>query len=186
MRFRQLVLLVFGVNYITFGQSLRVFQFMEACNDWQCAAEVLFVSPEDGHHLSIPWRLPLRHSGYLSSEYGFRTHPISGLRKFHSGIDIAAPVGSLVYAAGNGQAAYAYNRSLGHHLVVDHLNGFVSTYGHLSGTLIGDHATVRQGQVIGVIGESGLATGPHLHWSVTFRGESVDPLYLRKFSLGLF
>ena len=183
MWFIQLVLLILGVNCAVSGQSLQAFQLMEACADWRCAAELLFDHMDEGQDLSVPWRLPLRHAGYLSSAYGYRTHPIHGSRKFHSGVDIAAPIGSLVYAAGNGQSQYGHDSALGHYIEVDHLNGFVSVYGHLSGALIPDGVVVKQGQAIGVIGESGLATGPHLHWSVTFRGRSVDPLSLRSLVL---
>ena len=187
MRVVSILLLVFGVNSGLVSQSFQSFQKMESCPDWKCLAEVLVVSGTSTRRdWSIPWRLPLRYSGYVSSRYGFRAHPILGARKFHSGVDIAAPTGSYVYAAGNGRARYAYDPSLGHHISVDHLNGFVSTYGHLSQVFISDLDLVKQGQVLGLVGESGLATGPHLHWSVTFRGRSVDPLLLRQFILTLF
>jgi murein DD-endopeptidase MepM/ murein hydrolase activator NlpD len=183
-------LLFFEITAGITAQSFATFRDLENCGDWPCVVALTAAHPSDRLDRSIPWRLPLGSSGALSSTYGYRIHPIVGTAKFHFGVDIAAAVGTPVYASGSGRARTARSPTLGAYVVVDHLNGFQSVYAHLEKTNLsggGDGVHfLQQGECIGWVGTTGLVTGPHLHWSVTFRGEALDPLELRRSVLTIF
>jgi len=115
----------------------------------------------------------------LSSRYGNRVHPILGGVRHHDGIDLAAPAGTPVRAAADGVVAYrGRNGGYGRYIRLDHGFGLQTAYGHLRGYAIGLAAgrRVRQGQVIGYVGSSGLSTGPHLHYEVIRDGRTLNPL----------
>jgi len=100
----------------------------------------------------------------------------------HTGVDWSGPIGTPIFAAGNGVVTKAARESgYGNRVEIQHANGYVTTYNHLSGFArgISDGARVRQGQVIGFLGMTGLATGPHLHYEVMVNGHFVDPLRVR-------
>ncbi|MGQ3676715.1 peptidoglycan DD-metalloendopeptidase family protein [Xanthobacter sp. TB0139] len=121
-------------------------------------------------------------SGTMRSGFGYRRHPILGYSKLHTGVDWAARTGTPIYAAGNGTVRYArWKSGYGKHTEIQHANGYVTTYSHQSGFARGvrEGAKVRQGQVIGYIGSTGLSTGPHLHYEVKINGNFVDPLRIR-------
>lgn len=115
-------------------------------------------------------------NGRFSSAFGMRTHPILGFNRMHKGIDIAAPYGSPVYAAVDGVVRVA-GRSAGYgNLVrIDHGSGFGTGYAHLSKILVRPGQSVRKGQQIARSGNSGLSTGPHLHFETTRNGAAVNP-----------
>lgn len=126
-------------------------------------------------------RKPLS-GGVMRSPFGYRRHPILGYSKLHTGVDWADSVGTPIYAAGNGTIIYAsWKSGYGKHTEIQHANGYVTTYSHQSGFAKGVRvgAQVRQGQVIGYIGSTGLSTGPHLHYEVKINGSFVDPLRIR-------
>jgi murein DD-endopeptidase MepM/ murein hydrolase activator NlpD len=128
-------------------------------------ADSLLVRPVDG--------------GRLSSPFGVRRHPILGRRQLHKGIDWAAPRGTPVRAAGHGViVAAAPLGSYGRYLRIDHGGGIATAYAHLDGFAPGLHRErmVRQGELIGGVGSSGRATGPHLHYELLVAGRQVDPL----------
>jgi murein DD-endopeptidase MepM/ murein hydrolase activator NlpD len=121
-------------------------------------------------------------AGEMTSGFGMRYHPILHFARLHSGVDWAAPVGTPIVAAGNGVIIKAeYDSGYGRRVEIQHLNGYVTTYNHMSafarGTFAGAH--VAQGQVIGYLGQSGLATGPHLHYEVIINGNFVDPMAIK-------
>ena len=120
-------------------------------------------------------------AGPLTSGYGYRTHPIFGDTRLHSGIDIGAPYGAPVVAAADGTVAYVGAMSgYGNVIVVDHGNGLSTTYNHLSAFSVGSGQGVSRGSQIGAIGCTGYCTGPHLHFEVRVNGSPVDPMpYLR-------
>ena len=112
----------------------------------------------------------------ISSEFGWRTHPIFGTQKFHSGLDMAAPGGSPILAACEGTVTAAgYSSSMGNYIYVDHGGGLSTVYMHASAIYVskGDHVTA--GQQIGAVGSTGWSTGNHLHFSVRLNGEYVNP-----------
>jgi murein DD-endopeptidase MepM/ murein hydrolase activator NlpD len=126
-------------------------------------------------------RKPLA-GGIFRSGFGARNHPILGFTRMHTGVDWADDVGTPVFAAGNGTVISAdWKGGYGRHIEIQHLNGYVTTYSHLSGYARGLEAgvKVRQGQVIGYIGNTGLSTGPHLHYEVKINGTFVDPMRIK-------
>lgn len=126
-------------------------------------------------------RKPLA-GGIMRSPFGYRRHPILGYSKLHTGVDWADSIGTPIYAAGNGTIIYAtWKSGYGKHTEIQHANGYVTTYSHQSGFARGirEGVSVRQGQLIGYIGTTGLSTGPHLHYEVKINGNFVDPMRIR-------
>ncbi|WP_262032324.1 M23 family metallopeptidase [Microvirga sp. Mcv34] len=120
--------------------------------------------------------------GILRSGFGSRFHPILGYSRPHTGIDWANKVGTPILAAGNGTIRFAdWKSGYGRHIEIQHANGYATTYSHMSGFAknMAPGTRVRQGQVIGYLGSTGLSTGPHLHYEVLINGSFVDPLKIR-------
>ena len=121
--------------------------------------------------------------GIFRSGFGPRKHPILGYVRQHTGVDWSENTGSSVFSAGNGTVLKAeWDRGgYGRRIEVQHLNGYVTAYSHLSGFARGIQpgARVRQGQIIGYVGNTGLSTGPHLHYEVMINGNFVDPMRIR-------
>jgi murein DD-endopeptidase MepM/ murein hydrolase activator NlpD len=117
----------------------------------------------------------------IGSFYGYRFHPILRVRQMHEGIDLTAPVGTPVYAPGDGVVVrIEYNRSrrgYGNLIVIDHeVNGVSSRYAHLSTINVKKGERVKRGQQIGTVGNTGLSTSPHLHYEIRINGASINPL----------
>jgi murein DD-endopeptidase MepM/ murein hydrolase activator NlpD len=120
-------------------------------------------------------------SGYVSSAYGYRIAPFAGTRQFHSGIDIAAPMGSPLKAAMSGRVSQVgYDDSFGNYLVITHHSGYRTFYGHMSVVRVKAGAYVATGERIGDIGSTGLSTGPHVHFTVYKNGVTVNPRSLMR------
>ncbi len=112
----------------------------------------------------------------IISGFGYRIHPIFGVRRFHSGIDLAAPYGTLVKAADGGQVIQAgYFGGYGNSVMLYHGGGFATWYAHLSSINVSIGQFVQRGQVIGLIGSTGWSTGPHLHFEVRINGAPQNP-----------
>ena len=118
------------------------------------------------------WAWPTNQGYTISSPYGWRVDPINGSRSLHTGTDIAGTgVGSPVYAADNGVVIMSeYHGSNGNYIIVNHNNGYYTSYSHMSKRIsqVGD--TVGKGQIIGLVGATGRATGPHLHFEAWYGG----------------
>jgi len=114
----------------------------------------------------------------LSSRFGMRRHPVLGTMRAHKGVDYAAPTGTPIMAAGDAKVVSAgWQRGYGNTVVLDHGRGYTTLYGHMSRTAkLRRGQQVRQGEVIGYVGATGLATGPHLHYEFRVNGEHRDPL----------
>ncbi|MCJ8145145.1 M23 family metallopeptidase [Ancylobacter sp. A5.8] len=126
-------------------------------------------------------RKPLS-GGTLRSGFGMRRHPILGYSRLHSGVDWSDRTGTPIYAAGNGTIKKAaWTSGYGRRIEIQHANGYVTTYSHQSGFAKGirEGVRVRQGQLIGYIGSTGLSTGAHLHYEVLVNGRFVDPMRIR-------
>ncbi len=120
--------------------------------------------------------------GEMTSPFGMRFHPILHYARMHTGVDWAAPIGTPIFAAGNGVIIEAgWDTGYGRRVEIQHANGYVTTYNHMSGFGRGvvEGAHVVQGQTIGYLGETGLATGPHLHYEVIINGNFVDPMAIK-------
>ena len=128
---------------------------------------------------------PCPSSTYVTSRYGYRTHPIFGDERFHSGIDISANEGATIIAADSGTVSVAtYDSSYGNYVTVYHSNGTYTLYAHMSSLAVSAGQTVSQGDTIGYAGSTGWATGPHLHFEIRSNGGTVDPLaYFSNYSL---
>jgi murein DD-endopeptidase MepM/ murein hydrolase activator NlpD len=120
-------------------------------------------------------------NGPVTSPFGYRTHPIFGYTRLHTGIDIGAPYGAPVIAADGGTVVFAGVMSgYGNAIVVDHGGGLATTYNHLSAFGVSDGQRVGRGQYVAAVGCTGYCTGPHLHFEVRVNGTPVDPMpYLR-------
>jgi murein DD-endopeptidase MepM/ murein hydrolase activator NlpD len=120
--------------------------------------------------------------GEMRSGFGYRRHPILGYAKMHTGVDWAAPIGTPIFAAGNGTIIKAqWDAGYGRRVEVQHANGYVTAYNHMSGFARGikEGLRIKQGQVLGFLGSSGLSTGPHLHYEVMVNGHFVDPMRVK-------
>jgi murein DD-endopeptidase MepM/ murein hydrolase activator NlpD len=120
--------------------------------------------------------------GAMRSGFGSRRHPVLGYTKMHTGVDWANRIGTPIVSAGNGTVIKAgWESGYGRRVEVQHANGYVTAYSHQSrfANGIAPGAKVRQGQVIGYLGNTGLSTGPHLHYEVIVNGHFVDPMKIR-------
>jgi murein DD-endopeptidase MepM/ murein hydrolase activator NlpD len=121
-------------------------------------------------------------AGIMRSGYGWRRHPILGYSKMHTGVDWAAPRGTPIYSVGTGVVEKAeWEGGYGRYIRVRHAYGYETAYGHMSAFARGIHAgsKVRQGQLIGYVGSTGLSTGPHVHYEILVNGRFVDPLRVK-------
>ncbi len=121
-------------------------------------------------------------TGNFRSPFGMRRHPVTRYVKMHTGVDWSAPRGTPILAAGNGVIEKAgWSRGYGKQTVIRHANGYKTSYSHQSrfAKNIKPGVRVRQGQVIGAIGTTGLSTGPHLHYEVIVNGNKVNPMKIR-------
>ncbi len=124
---------------------------------------------------SMAWPVP----GYtrITSQFGMRTHPITGVYKLHTGVDIGAPMGATFIAANDGLVTYAgWNKAYGNMVIIDHGGGITTLYGHGSEILVQVGQTVFQGTPVLKVGSTGYSTGPHAHFEVRINGEYVQPL----------
>jgi murein DD-endopeptidase MepM/ murein hydrolase activator NlpD len=114
--------------------------------------------------------------GMVTSKFGMRRSPFTGRSEFHKGLDIANRKGSSVFATADGAVIYADAKSFwGNIIVIDHGHGMVTRYAHLSKFFKKSGDTVKRGEKIGEIGNTGRSTGPHLHYEVSLNGTPIDP-----------
>lgn len=115
--------------------------------------------------------------GIVTSNFGWRIHPILGYRRFHAGIDFGASHGSTIQAADSGVVIFSgWYGGYGNAVVINHGGDLTTLYGHASELYVSEGQTVQQGQAIAAIGSTGFSTGPHLHFEVRQNGEPVNPL----------
>jgi murein DD-endopeptidase MepM/ murein hydrolase activator NlpD len=129
--------------------------------------------------LGQPWMGSLLRpvAGRITSGFGYRIHPILGVRKMHTGVDIAASTGTPIQAAAPGRVIHSGEMGgYGRCIIIDHGGGVATLYGHCSSLSVWAGQQVKQGQTIGRVGTTGLTTGPHLHFEVRRNGTPVDPL----------
>ncbi len=117
--------------------------------------------------------------GWLSAGYGMRSDPFTGERDFHPGLDISADRGTPIYATAAGRVEVAApSGDYGNLVVIDHGFGLVTRYGHLSKFGVWHGRAVKRGDIVGYVGATGRATGPHLHYEVLANGKLINPLQL--------
>ena len=126
---------------------------------------------------SAGWIKPV--SGYtLTSPFGMRKHPVLGYNRMHNGIDMACPQGTPIYATRAGTVTTASYQAggAGNYVSINHGDGFASIYMHMTNYVVSAGQTVSQGQLIGYVGSTGISTGPHLHFGISYAGTYVNPL----------
>ena len=114
----------------------------------------------------------------ITSQFGQRTAPVAGASTNHNGIDIATPIGTPVVAPADGTVTLVNNvpNMGGKQIVITHNDGYKTGYAHLSEQLVSVGQNVKQGQLIAKTGNTGIGTGPHLHFTLTYNGVKIDPL----------
>jgi murein DD-endopeptidase MepM/ murein hydrolase activator NlpD len=118
---------------------------------------------------------PIR--GRLTSPFGWRNDPISGVRRYHAALDLAAAMGTPIKAAMDGRvSSVGVNSVYGKYIIISHANGYQTMYAHMSATSVSQGAMVSQGSKIGEVGSTGYSTGPHLHFAIYKNGRAVNPL----------
>jgi len=123
------------------------------------------------------WVTPV--SGYtLTSPFGMRKHPVLGVNRMHNGIDMACAQGTPIYATRAGKVTTAAYQAggAGYYVSINHLDGFSSIYMHMTNFVVSAGQSVSQGQLIGYVGSTGISTGPHLHFGISYAGSYVNPL----------
>ena len=116
-------------------------------------------------------------NGRLTSPFGYRRDPFTGRKSFHSGIDLAAPVGTPIKVILDGVVNLtSYSRIFGNYVIVTHPNGYQTLYGHVNAFSVKKGDKVSQGDIIAFVGNTGMSTGPHLHLSIYKNGKLIDPL----------
>ena len=124
---------------------------------------------------------PVSLNGYqcMTSPYGYRVHPISGVKRLHNGVDLAAVTGTPIFASKSGvvtTACIGWGNGYGNHVVINHGDGYSTLYAHQSALNVYEGQIVSQGDVIGYVGSTGNSTGPHLHFTVFKNGETINPM----------
>ena len=132
-----------------------------------------------GLQYNVPVLCPIYDSYHISSRYGWRIHPVTGNRKFHAGIDMAAPLATFVHASADGVVSHSGRKGgYGNCIVLRHRYGFETVYGHLSLAYAKRGTIVHAGDVIGFVGSTGVSTGNHLHYEIRKGGKAVRPVIL--------
>ena len=130
---------------------------------------------------AIPAIRPLRDNeiGHLASGYGMRIHPVYKVRRMHPGIDFSSPVGTPIYATADGvveKVEFSFS-GYGKMVDIDHGFGYKTRYAHMHGFNVYRGQKIKRGELIGYVGNTGLSTGPHLHYEVLINGKQVNPVY---------
>jgi murein DD-endopeptidase MepM/ murein hydrolase activator NlpD len=163
-------LLYAGLNRVGEGALQLVRWDASGRSEWVDAANAARPAPVESGMM-----MPAR--GPITSYFGYRYHPILHFTRFHAGVDIGASWGSPIVAAGDGRiVAAGWAGGYGREVQIAHGGGLVSLYGHMSEIVAAPGSFVRQGQLIGYVGSSGLSTGPHVHFEVRQGGQPVNPL----------
>lgn len=130
------------------------------------------------HHVPAIQPISERNLKQLASGYGRRVDPIYGTGKFHEGMDFSANIGTPVYATGDGRVKSAgWNSGYGNLIEIDHGFNYLTRYAHLSKMHVTAGQTVRRGDLIGEVGNTGKSTGPHLHYEVRYKGQPQNPVH---------
>lgn len=128
-----------------------------------------------GSSSSTTWLVPCAYT-YVSSPFGDRDAPTSGASTYHQGVDLAAPAGTPIYASRTGVVTAAtYGKSAGYYVSINHGDGYSSIYMHMTNFVVSKGQAVSAGQVIGYVGSTGVSTGNHLHFGISYNGTYVNP-----------
>ena len=129
-----------------------------------------------GNSSSKKWLKPTAYS-YVSSPFGYRTHPVTGKWTMHKGVDLVASKGTPIYASRSGYVTIAtYHSTAGNYVTLNHQDGYTSVYMHMTHDVVSVGEYVKAGELIGYVGSTGRSTGPHLHFGITYNGTYVNPM----------
>ena len=121
--------------------------------------------------------VPIKVKTYISSPYGWRSNPITGARQFHNGIDLPAPIGTPIYSPLSGTVLKNYSNNIGGNQITIESGDVILGYAHLNKkSPLAEGTIVKQGDIIGEVGNTGMSTGAHLHFTVKISGEVVNPV----------
>jgi len=141
---------------------------------------ILLATEKEDMLRSIPAIMPVstRDLTRIASGFGLRIHPYYKISKFHAGMDFTAPLGTEIYATGDGtiELVSSGKRGMGNYITLNHGFGYSSTYAHLESFNVRQGQKVRRGDVIGFVGNTGMSIAPHLHYEIRLNGENVDPV----------
>ena len=187
----------FGNGYITWAvknyggysesNALEFSQMMQAKLGWSRYGDPLYVPHVLRYYQMVNiigqtatlgmFSWPLSVEGTITSDFGYRIHPISGTRRLHTGIDIAAPKGTPILASAPGTVSRIQYLSTGYgyNVMIDHGNGIQTLYAHMSAIYVTEGQPVIPSQIIGAVGSTGTSTGNHLHFEVRQDGVAVNP-----------
>ena len=158
-------------------QIERLTQLVESKTDELSMLESRFLEKRVRERL-LPTMLPVTASR-IGSGYGYRSDPLAGVRAMHEGIDFVAPAGTPILAAAAGVVVVAeYHNAFGNMVDIDHGDGLISRYAHMSQIALKSGQMVRRGQRVGLVGSTGRSTGPHLHFEVRMMGVAQNPAVL--------
>lgn len=128
--------------------------------------------------LTVNFENPIK-EGNITSKFGYRVSPITNKFSLHTGLDIAAPKNTKIYAAYDGVVVKAqYHEINGNYIVIKHSNTLKTSYNHCNKLLVKEGEKVKRGEIIALVGETGYATGNHLHFEVLLNGKYINPLYV--------
>jgi len=157
------------------GHEVRLYSYTDS------TGETDFYNQKGESYRRALMRTPIN-GARLSSGYGKRKHPILGYTKMHKGIDFAAPVGTPIFAAGNGTIAkIGRNGGYGNYIQIRHNDSYATAYAHMNGFAKGlrQGSRVKQGDIIGYVGTTGRSTGPHLHYEILQNNTQVNPIRVK-------
>jgi murein DD-endopeptidase MepM/ murein hydrolase activator NlpD len=157
------------------GHEVRLYSYTDS------TGETDFYNQKGESYRRALMRTPIN-GARLSSGYGKRKHPILGYTKMHKGIDFAAPVGTPIFAAGNGTIAkIGRNGGYGNYIQIRHNDSYATAYAHMKGFAKGlkQGSRVKQGDIIGYVGTTGRSTGPHLHYEILQNNTQVNPIRVK-------
>ena len=116
-------------------------------------------------------------NGPVTSQFGYRVHPIAGTTRLHTGMDFGVGYGVPILAADNGVVIHSgWYGGYGNTVILDHGGGFTTLYAHASSLAVNVGQTVKQGQMVSRVGSTGYSTGPHLHFELRYHGNPINPL----------
>jgi murein DD-endopeptidase MepM/ murein hydrolase activator NlpD len=167
-----------GLGELAFAGLDRVGRADVQLMKWTDGKEIRWIDADRLDPSAEGMQMPV--AGRVSSPFGERFHPVLHYRKMHNGVDLAARHGAPIVAAASGRAVFAgWRGGYGRQIAIEHADGVRTTYSHMSRMAAAPGADVRQGQVIGYVGSTGLSTGPHLHYEVYRNGRLVNPLTVK-------
>jgi murein DD-endopeptidase MepM/ murein hydrolase activator NlpD len=180
-KIKKILLIYFLIPYAGFGQDIRLENMLSQISTNGEIAGFVENCFEPKIFNKIPIIPPILSKNKLntSSKYGYRIHPIYHTLKFHAGIDITSYENDTVIAPAEGVIyRIGYQSELGNFIVIQHQYGFMTLYGHLADFFVKPKQKVSVGQTIGLMGQSGMVTGKHLHYGIIKNGFYVNPFLM--------